>query len=139
VPQHIEKVGEIDAPVEKVYQVVADVTKYPEFLPGVKSVTLLEGGVVEMTASLGPFDVSWTSRAIFVPNQSIAIELVEGPFRRMDVRWEFTPQGDVTRVKYRTDFELRLSVPGIHRIVAKAIEANTDATMTAFRRRILSL
>ena len=138
VPRHIEKIGEIDAPVEKVYQVVADVLKYPEFLPGVIKVARLEGDIVEMTVRLGPIDVSWKSKAVFKPYESIIIDLVEGPFRQMDVRWEFTPQGEKTVVKYVTDFQLYLRVPGVSRIAAKAIEANTDATMKAFRRRVLS-
>lgn len=137
--RHIEKTGEIDAPVAKVYQVVADVEKYPEFLPGVSKVVRLAGDIVEMTVSLGPIEVSWKSKAIFDPYESIVIDLVEGPFRQMDVKWEFTPQGDKTRVRYATDFELNLRVPGLSRIVAKAIAANTDATMRAFRRRVLAL
>ena len=137
--QHIEKTGEIDAPVETVYQVVADVESYPEFLPGVKRVVRLGNDMVEMTVGLGPIDVTWTSRANLTPYESIVIDLVEGPFRQMDVRWEFTPQGEGTRVKYTTDFDLRLSLPGMGGIVSKAIEANTDATMRAFRRRVLSL
>ena len=137
--QQIVKSGEIDAPVDKVYQVVADVTKYPEFLPGVIKVTRLEGDIVEMTVGLGPIDVTWKSKAVFTPYESIVIDLVEGPFRQMDVRWEFTPRGDKTHVRYTTDFQLRLRVPGISRIAAQAIKANTDATMNAFRQRILSL
>jgi coenzyme Q-binding protein COQ10 len=137
--QHIEKTGEIDAPVETVYQVVADVEKYPEFLPGVKRVVRLEDGGVEMTVGLGPIDVTWISKARFKPNESIDIDLIRGPFRQMDVRWEFKSQGATTSVKYTTDFELRLPVPGIRRIAALAIEANTDATLDAFRRRVRAL
>jgi ribosome-associated toxin RatA of RatAB toxin-antitoxin module len=138
VSQHIEKTGEIDAPVAKVYQVVADVERYPEFLPGVIKV-VREADIVEMTVSLGPIDVTWKSKAVFRPNESIVIDLVEGPFRQMDVKWEFTPKGDKTKVKYTTDFQLHLRVPGIRRIAARAIEANADATMVAFRQRVLSL
>jgi ribosome-associated toxin RatA of RatAB toxin-antitoxin module len=139
VSRRIEKTGEIDAPVETVYQVVADVERYPEFLPGVKRVARLEGDWVEMTVGLGPIDVTWTSKASLTPYESIVIDLVEGPFRQMDVRWEFVPQGKGTRIKYTTDYELRLSLPGMGRIVSRAIEANTEATMRAFRRRIFSL
>ena len=66
--QHIERAGLIDAPTEKVYQVVSDVTRYPEFLPGVKKVELFEGDIVEMTVRLGPIDVAWKSKAAFEPN-----------------------------------------------------------------------
>ena len=138
VAQQIRKSGEIDAPVETVYHVVADVESYPEFLPGVKRVARLEGDFVEMTVGLGPIDVTWTSKARMTPYESIVIDLVEGPFRQMDVRWEFRSREDKTWVKYTTDFALRLSVPGIRRIATLAIKANTDATLDAFRRRVRS-
>jgi ribosome-associated toxin RatA of RatAB toxin-antitoxin module len=125
--------------VERVYQVVADVERYPEFLPGVKEVVRLEEDVVEMTVGMGPIDVTWSSKATFTPHESIVIELVEGPFRQMDVRWDFRSQGDQTWVRYTTDFALRLPVPGIRRIAALAIQANADATLDAFRGRIGSL
>jgi ribosome-associated toxin RatA of RatAB toxin-antitoxin module len=125
--------------VETVYQVVADVERYPEFLPGVQEVVRREANVVEMTVRLGPIDVTWTSTATLTPHESIVIELVEGPFRQMDVRWEFRPQGDGTWVKYTTDFALRLPVPGIRRIAAMAIRANTETTLRAFRQRVHSL
>jgi ribosome-associated toxin RatA of RatAB toxin-antitoxin module len=115
------------------------VERYPEFLPGVQEVVRLQGNVVKMTVGLGPIDVTWTSKAALTPHESIAIELVEGPFRQMDVRWEFRPQGDGTWVRYTTDFALRLPVPGIRRIAAMAIRANTDVTLRAFRQRIHSL
>jgi ribosome-associated toxin RatA of RatAB toxin-antitoxin module len=88
---------------------------------------------------MGPVDVTWTSAAALKPYESIVIELVKGPFRQMDVRWEFAPQGDRTLVRYVTDFELSLPVPGIRRIAARAIKANADLTMRAFRQRVLSL
>ena len=91
--QHIEKTGEIEAPVETVYRVVADVESYPEFLPGVKRVARLEGDVVEMTVGLGPIDVTWTSKARMTPYESIVIDLVEGPFRQLAGEWSFEPLG----------------------------------------------
>ncbi len=138
MPQHIEKSGEIDAPVEKVYQVVADVTKYAEFLPGVKEVKQ-EGDLVTMTVNMGPANVSWKSKAVMEPNKSIAFTLVEGPFKQMDGKWEFAPEGGKTRVKYSTDFELTLSIPGVNQIAAKAIESNTNAVIEAFTKRLASL
>jgi ribosome-associated toxin RatA of RatAB toxin-antitoxin module len=89
-----------------------------------------------MTVSLGPIEVTWTSRVVFRPHESIAIRLVEGPFRQMDVRWEFTPRDDKTDVRYTTEFELHLRLPGIGRIATRAIEANAESTMRAFRRRV---
>jgi len=136
--QHVEFTGEIDAPLEFVYQVVADVTRYPEFLPDVQAVTQ-EGDVVRMTVRLGLMDVSWRSRATFTPHESIHIELVDGPFQEMDVHWAFAHQEGKTHVTYTTDFALLLPIPGVNRIASRAIAANAKATMHAFLRRVQAL
>ena len=131
----IEATGEIDAPLALVYQVVADVASYPEFVPGVQSVTQA-GDAIEMTVRLGPIDVSWMSRATFRPHASIVIQLVDGPFEQMDVRWTFVAKEGKTEVTCITEYKLLLPIPGIRRIVAKAIETNTADTVRAFRKRI---
>ena len=132
---HVEKSGEVDYPVEKIYEVVADVSRYPEFLPGIKKVEV-NGDLVKMTVNMGPATVSWTSKATYEPNKSISFKLVEGPFKQLDGKWEFAVDGKMTRIKYMTDFELTLPIPGINEIAAKAIEANTNAILEAFKKRL---
>lgn len=132
---HVEKSGEVAYPVEKIYEIVADVTKYPEFLPGIKKVEV-NGDLVKMTVNMGPATVSWTSKAVYEPNRSVSFNLVEGPFRRMDGKWEFAVDGSMTKIKYITDFELMLPIPGINELAAKLIESNTNAILEAFKKRL---
>jgi len=136
--QHIELEGDIDAPLELVYQVVADVARYPEFLPGIQDVTQ-EGDIVRMTVRLGPVELSWRSRATFTPHTAIDIELVDGPFREMDVRWRFSSEEGKTHAVYCTDYALLLPVPGINRIASRAIVTNAKDTIRAFSRRVQTL
>jgi ribosome-associated toxin RatA of RatAB toxin-antitoxin module len=137
VTQRIERSVDIDAPLSLVYRVIADVAAYPQFLPGVQRVRQ-EGDRFEMTVRLGPLDVTWTSRAILVPDTSIDVQLVRGPFRRMDVRWTFEEREGQTRVHHVTEFELDLPLPGVRGLVARAIAANVEATVHAFHRRVRS-
>ena len=107
----IEATGEIDAPLALVYQVVAEVAADPEFLPGVQSVTQV-GDAIEMTVRLGPIDVSWTSRATFRPHVSIVIQLVDGPFEQMDVRWTFVAKEGKTEVHVHHRVQTAAPHPG---------------------------
>ncbi|MEW6401407.1 MAG: SRPBCC family protein [Chloroflexota bacterium] len=132
---HVEKSGEVEFPVEKIYETVADVEKYPEFLPGIKKVEV-NGDLVKMTVNMGPATVSWTSKATYEPNKCVSFKLVEGPFKQLDGKWEFTSNGSKTQIKYSTDFELALPIPGINEFAAKAIEANTNAILEAFKKRL---
>ena len=112
MPQRIEVSAAIDAPVASVFEVVADVARYPEFLPGVHGVAQ-EGDVFAMTVRLGPVDVSWKSRAVIQPYESIAVRLVEGPFEQMDVLWSFSELEGKTEVRCVTEYALLLPIPGI--------------------------
>ncbi|MCS6802981.1 MAG: SRPBCC family protein [Chloroflexota bacterium] len=128
----------VTAPVDEVYPVVAEVEKYPEFLPDVKTVRR-EGDLVEMTVQAGPLELTWVHHATFVDNREIRLTLVRGPFRRLDGCWTFTPVEGGTRVSYRTVWDLDLPLPGASLLVARALKANIDGTIRAFARRIRDL
>ncbi|GIW07057.1 MAG: ubiquinone-binding protein [Dehalococcoidia bacterium] len=137
MPELVEEVV-LTAPVEDVYQVVADVERYPDFLPDVKAVRR-QGDLIEMTVQAGPLELTWVHRADFVENREIRLTLVRGPFRRLDGRWTFTPVEDGTHVTYRTVWELDLPLPGAGFVVSRALKANVEGTVRAFVNRIRQL
>ncbi len=82
----------------EMFTLVADVPRYPEFLPWCSSGEVLEhtpqGMVARVGMSLGGFKKSFTTRNTHVPEQRITLELVDGPFSHLDGVWEFLPVGD---------------------------------------------
>ncbi|MBI3972676.1 MAG: SRPBCC family protein [Chloroflexi bacterium] len=133
----VKKEGIIEAPIGTVYQVIADVERYPEYLPDVESVTR-EGNVVTMSVRLGPMLVTWRQAARFEPNTAISVRLLSGPFKVMNVEWRFEEVPGGTRVTNETQFELKLPIPGIDGLVGNALRANIERTIDAFRERIRS-
>lgn len=131
----VRKEGVIEAPLQVVYDVIADVERYPEFLPDLKSVTR-EGDQITMSVKLGPTTVTWKQVATFDPCRTISMRLLSGPFKAMSVDWRFEETGGGTRVSNNTEFELKLPMPSIDGIVGKALQANTERTIEVFRRRI---
>jgi len=86
----------IRAPVERVFQVAADIERWPELLPHYRWVRFLErqpsGGVVEMAAwrPFGPvrYPTWWVSRmTIDRPAREIRYNHLRGITRGMDVLW----------------------------------------------------
>jgi ribosome-associated toxin RatA of RatAB toxin-antitoxin module len=128
----------VDAPIHDVYTVVADVESYPGFLPGVRRVRR-NGDLVEMTVQAGPLELTWTHRATFVEDEKIVLKLVQGPFKKLDGLWSFEDLGGKTAVRYLTDWDLSLTVPGATYFVQRALTANVGQTMSAFKRRIEGL
>jgi ribosome-associated toxin RatA of RatAB toxin-antitoxin module len=82
---------------ELVYQLVEDIERYPEFVPGCTEATVLERGERELVARLtvrrGALRTEFTTRNLLEPGRSMHMDLVEGPFRMLEGDWTFTPVG----------------------------------------------
>jgi coenzyme Q-binding protein COQ10 len=96
------------------YRVVADVERYPEFLPWVvalrvKSRTAEAGREIlmaEMAVGYRALRERYTSRVTLDPDtKTIDVVAVEGPFRALENHWRFTPEGEGTEVDFRVVFE----------------------------------
>lgn len=88
----------IQAPLDRVFAVAADVERWPEFLTHYRWVRVLErserGSVVEM-AAWRPFGVLryptwWVSEMRLEPERAVRYRHVRGITRGMDVQWTFT-------------------------------------------------
>tara|TARA_Y100001934_G_scaffold249498_1_gene310971 strand:+ start:498 stop:941 length:444 start_codon:yes stop_codon:yes gene_type:complete len=82
----------------QVYAIVNDVESYPQFLPWCSGSAILDSRADQMTARVdvekGGLRQSFTTRNDLVPNRSIALKLVDGPFSRLRGRWRFDELGD---------------------------------------------
>jgi ribosome-associated toxin RatA of RatAB toxin-antitoxin module len=123
----------VRAPVQAIFEIVADVERWPEHLPHYRYVRFRErqigGGVVEMSANrpFGPLSwpTWWVSLMDVRPHRdsaqpSIRFRHVEGITTRMEVEWSFTP---VTEGTYVTVLHLwdGPSWPVIGSIAARAV------------------
>lgn len=93
---------------ERLYQLVQDVERYPEFVPGCTGAQVLERSEHDMVARLavrrGPLRTEFTTRNELDPGRAVHMRLVEGPFRALEGHWQFTP---VASNGCRIDFSLR--------------------------------
>ncbi len=95
----------------QMYRLVADVPKYPQFLPWCRAAHLLHTDDHCVRASLtiakGPLHKSFTTRNRLFPEQRIEIALVDGPFRHLNGCWSFDDLGgEGARVTLDMDFEI---------------------------------
>lgn len=99
---------------EQLFSLVGDVEKYPDFVPWISSLRtwnprqLGEGvDTVDAEASVGfaflteRFSTRVTRDAV---KREIAVDLLSGPFRRLENRWRFSPDPAGTRVEFEIDF-----------------------------------
>jgi len=98
------------------YAVVADVERYPEFLPWCAGLRVLsrskEGSkeivVAEMLVGYKSLRERYTSRVVLDPAaRAIDVAQTEGVFHALENHWRFSPEGEACRVDFEIDFEFR--------------------------------
>ncbi len=123
---------------EQVYGLVADVGRYPEFLPWCTSATILSEKDDEVTVKLGLASgiarASFTTRNRHEAGRSVTMSLVDGPFDQLEGHWEFTPIGTAGT---RADLQVRFTTHGVIGALAlgPAFEGICNHLVDAFARR----
>ena len=88
---------------DEMFDLVADVEKYPLFLPLCEALRIRkqEQGVThpvlvaDMTIAYKIFRETFTSRVTLEPAENrILVEYLDGPFRSLENRWTFLPAGE---------------------------------------------
>ncbi len=95
---------------EAMYQLVADVETYPEFLPWCRRAKLHQTSGDEIQASLeiarGPVKKSFTTRNRLHHGKVIHMSLIDGPFKHLEGEWRFTPLGEVgSKIELHLEFD----------------------------------
>ena len=96
------------------YAVVADVERYPEFLPWVVALRVKSRAkdgardivTAEMAVGYRSLRERYTSKVMSDPHaRTIDVVAIEGPFRCLENHWRFTPEGKGCRIDFRVAFE----------------------------------
>ena len=123
---------------DAVYGLVADVERYPEFLPWCTTARVVAGEGDTVTVSLGFASglarASFTTKNRHEPGRSVTMSLVDGPFDELEGRWNFTPIGDSGT---RVELQVRFSTQGVIGALAlgPAFESVCNHLVDAFARR----
>jgi len=125
------------------FDLVADVERYPEFVPLCQSLrvrkrTELAGEdviVADMTVAYKMIHETFTSRVTLDrANLEILVEYLEGPFRHLNNRWQFRPVAErVCDVDFFIAYEFRSRTLGM--LMGSVFEAAFRRFAAAFERR----
>jgi len=130
-------------PAETMYRVVADVERYPEFLPWVLGLRVKsrDGNIViaEMMVGYKAFREKYTSRILLDPAAlTVDVTQASGPFRRLENHWRFTPvDGASCEVQFEIDFEFRNRLLGA--VAGASFEKALIKMTSAFEARAAAL
>jgi ribosome-associated toxin RatA of RatAB toxin-antitoxin module len=122
----------------RMFQLINDVEKYPEFVPGCVAARVVSRKDNEMVASLtikrGPLNAEFTTRNLLDPDKRILMQFVSGPFRVLEGLWTLTPLGDLgCRVELELRFEFANRVAGA--LFEPLFEGTAGSLVDAFVKR----
>jgi coenzyme Q-binding protein COQ10 len=113
MPTHAEQRFLRYEPAE-MFALVADVERYPEFLPWCVGARVLkrEGPVIHADLVIGfrMIRERFTSRVTLSAPERIDVAYLDGPFRYLDNHWLFIPKDGGCLIDFYVDFEFRSRV-----------------------------
>ncbi|MEQ8664409.1 MAG: type II toxin-antitoxin system RatA family toxin [Rhodospirillales bacterium] len=127
MPSHAER-KTLPFSREQLFDLVADVDKYPEFLPWCvgmrvrsKTETML---VADMMIGFKAFREVFTSRVALQRPDRVDVSYEHGPFKYLTNRWIFEVAGNETTIDFHVDFEFRSKIleKAIGAVFTKAVE-----------------
>lgn len=122
----------------QMYELVKDVEAYPSFLPWCNDaiVHIRQPDCIEASLELHRHGISrrFRTRNALRENESLGIELVNGPFRRLSGGWQFRSLGDEgSKVSLEIEFEFESRA--LEMIFGRFFEKTCNALVYSFSER----
>jgi len=132
---------------QQMFDVVADVESYPQFLPLCEALTVTErtstaGGGADLTATMvvgyGAITERFTTQVLLDPAASlIRVRHRDGPFTHLENEWRFVPAVGGSDVQFFIDYAFRSTMLQV--IVGGAFDKAVRSYTEAFEARAKSL
>jgi len=139
----------INGPVDKVFALARDIEAFPQFMPDLKKVTILERSpdgshvIGEFVGYIKDFRLTikwveedeWDEQA-----KTCKFKLVKGDFKNYSGLWTFEPVDGGTKYTSVIDFEYEIPLIGpiIKSLVAKLMKQNVDNMLIAIKNKVES-
>ncbi|HXW52454.1 MAG TPA: aromatase/cyclase [Candidatus Acidoferrales bacterium] len=139
---YVETTIEIKAPAKKIYELAKDMERYPDFMPDVETVKILERKgnetVTRWKTLVEEAPIEWTEIDIFDDEKTrIDYRLIEGDLDKFEGAWTFTENNGMTKVVLGVDYDF--GVPTLAELIGpilqKKVEENSQMMLRALKER----
>ncbi len=142
----IESRVEVSAPIERVMDIARRVEEFPEFMPDLKSLVVLErseDGLRTVTEWVGmvrefKMTVRWTEEDIWDPGErTCRFRMVKGDLTKYEGTWTFEETASGTVFSSVIDFEYNVPLVGplILNIITAKMRQNADNILKAIKEK----
>ncbi|OAN97836.1 type II toxin-antitoxin system RatA family toxin [Sulfitobacter geojensis] len=145
MPTHTET-KELPYTAQQMYDLVADVKSYPEFLPWTAAARIRSDEDkgdhrvmdADLVISFKVFRERFTSRVVLWPDaRKIYTEYLDGPFKYMKSNWAFEDAAGGCKVHFHVDFEFKNAI--LQGIIGIVFNEAMQRVVRAFEARAKAL
>jgi len=132
---------------QQIFDLVADIESYPQFLPWCRAARVIEQGdgefLGELVIAFKHLTESYTSRVVgkrpasAQDAASLDVTMVKGPFEYLVNRWRFVPVSGGVEVDFFLDFKFRSRL--LEMMIGPLFRKSTDTMVDAFKQRAAQL
>lgn len=128
---------------QQLFDMVAEVARYPEFLPWCKAARIYSRNGNEFLADLvivfKGFTEKYTSKVTLHPDTyCIEVDMVEGPFHHLDNHWRLEPlENGGTMIHLELDFRFKSRI--LEGLIGGMFQRASEKMVAAFRERAKEL
>lgn len=135
---HIAETRRMPYTPEQMFDLVADVKHYAEFLPWVVATRIRSDSETEMVADMlvgfSAIREKFTSKVHKHRPGSIVVEYLDGPMRRLENSWKFSPDSEGgCKVDFCVDFTFRNAL--FERLAGQYLDSAFRKMVAAFEKR----
>ena len=126
---------------QEMFDLVTAVQQYPQFLPWCDHARVLEQDGSSMLAEVGialsGIRQSFVTRNLHEPGRRVQMQLVKGPFSRLDGDWHFHAVGDGSQRAARVELLLHYGFDSVtlSKVVGPVFDRIADSMVDAFVKR----
>ena len=129
----------LNHPVKKIYNIIADVKKYPDFLPWCNEITIKEKTkkyiITEVKVGFKNINETYICKVLLYPQKRIALEYISGPFEHLEIDWKFKK---ITKIKTDVNFFCSFKFRSIFLRLSTSffLESAVEKMVDAFEREL---
>lgn len=136
MPTHAERRFLPHSP-DQLYDLVADVDDYPNFLPWCVALRVTSRTDTEIRADMmvgfKMLREKFTSKVSLTPKSRIDVQYLDGPFKYLENRWLFKEAADGCEIDFFIDFEFRSRL--LRKVMEPLFHEAVRRMVRAFERR----
>jgi len=123
---------------KEVFDLVADVERYPEFLPWCMACRICRREskstfIADLAVGFKMVREKFSSRVTVNPTDAITVEYLDGPFENLTNEWKFSAIPEGTKVDFYLSFEFRSKI--LQKLIGVLFEEAVHSMVRAFEIR----